>query len=120
MSRSPLRQRLIDHLQSWFDKHDPRGRFMSSRTNGWTSPCPRGGLLGMVRRGQGVRIAAGVGPHVLHRRACAGGVPQALCLCPAGLELRQEVDHLTARQFELLLAQPIEIPVVCVQPAVDR
>ena len=80
---------------------------------------------GMVRRGQGVRIAAGLArtyyigvddtrqeasrrarsePPGLSRRL--GG---AVCLVPAGVEPGHDVD-LTQRQFDLLVSEPVEFP----------
>ncbi|HET6422687.1 MAG TPA: molecular chaperone DnaK, partial [Planctomycetaceae bacterium] len=110
-----LRQRLIDQLQTWFRKDDPQWSINVLANERLDLAVARGAAYyGMVRRGQGVRIAAGlartyyIGVHGSPGTAVPGTL-QALCLCPAGLEPGQEVD-LTARQFELLLAQPIEFP----------
>lgn len=110
-----LRQRLIDQLQAWFRKDDPQWSINVLANERLDLAVARGAAYyGMVRRGQGVRIAAGlartyyIGVHGTPGTAVAGTL-SALCLCPAGLEPGQEVD-LTARQFELLLAQPIEFP----------
>ncbi len=105
-----LRQRLIDQLQTWFRKDDPQWAIHVLANERLDLAVARGAAYyGMVRRGQGVRIAAGLARTYYIGVHGENGTPQALCLCPAGLEPGQEVD-LTARQFELLLAQPIEFP----------
>ena len=75
---------------------------------------------GMVRRGQGVRIAAGLARTLLHRRrgrarrARRAGddrrlAGRAVCLVPAGVEPGHDVD-LTQRRFDLLVSEPVEFP----------
>jgi hypothetical protein len=62
---------------------------------------------GMVRRGQGVKIAASLA------RTYYIGVesqpPQAICLLPGSAEAGQEVK-LPDRQFDLLVSEPAEFP----------
>jgi hypothetical protein len=62
---------------------------------------------GMVRRGKGVRIAAGLA------RTYYIGVesqpPAAVCLVPAGVEPGHDID-LASRSFDLLVSQPVEFP----------
>jgi molecular chaperone DnaK (HSP70) len=104
-----LRDRLLEVLTSWF-----RG----PGHEGWTPlvldndrldlAVARGAAYyGMVRRGQGVRIAAGLA------RTYYIGVesqpPSAVCLVPAGVEPGHDVD-LTERRFELLISEPVEFP----------
>ncbi len=80
---------------------------------------------GMVRRGQGVRIAAGLartyyigvetaavkGDSPIFADTKIGTVPspQAICLLPAGIEPGHDVE-LTQRRFDLLVSEPAEFP----------
>ncbi len=122
-----LRQRLLDVLQDWF----------ANGAGGWSPvvldnerldlAVARGAAYyGMVRRGQGVRIAAGLArsyyigveskaeesqppaeesePPGLSRRM--GG---SVCLAPAGIEPGHDID-LTQRRFDLLVSEPVEFP----------
>lgn len=109
-----IRQRIIDQLHAWFRREDPQWSITVLDNERLDLAVARGAAYyGMVRRGQGVRIAAGlartyyVGVEGGPGTAVPG--PQALCLCPAGLEPGDEVD-LTQRAFELRLSEPIELP----------
>ncbi len=68
---------------------------------------------GMVRRGQGVRIAAGLARtyYVGVEKAIGtdAGHPTAICLIPAGVEPGQEIA-LTTHRFQLRLGEPVEFP----------
>ncbi len=64
---------------------------------------------GMVRRGVGVRIAAGLARTYYIGAETAGAEPTAVCLLPAEIEAGQEVD-LADRTFELLIRHPVEFP----------
>ena len=101
-----VRERLIDALRDWFGQ------------GGWEPQILRNDRLdlavahgaayyGMVRRGEGVRIAAGLA------RTYYIGVdsdpPAAICLVPAGVEPGHDVD-LTERTFDLLISEPVEFP----------
>jgi len=133
-----LRDRLLDVLRSWFrHPYSPRGR----GGEGWEPllldndrldlAVARGAAYyGMVRRGQGVRIAAGlartyyIGVEGAPPAATLGGSelppplpsplaphpsPLALCLVPAGVEPGHDVS-LTQRRFDLLISEPEEFP----------
>jgi len=108
-----LRQRLLNVLRSWFD-----GTGGGENAPAWTPlvldnerldlAVARGAAYyGMVRRGEGVRIAAGLA------RTYYVGVqseePSAVCLVPANVEPGHDVD-LTQRQFDLLVSEPVEFP----------
>jgi len=109
-----LRARLLEVLCSWFRA--------APQQSDWTPlvlendrldlAVARGAAYyGMVLRGEGVRIAAGL-PRTYYvgvdsiEHAEQGS---ALCLLPAGLEPGQSVD-LASRTFELTLATPVEFP----------
>jgi len=104
-----LRERLADVLCRWFQ---PEGggpwRPIVLDNERLDLAVARGaGYYGMVRRGKGVRIAAGLA------RTYYIGVesepPEAVCLVPAGTEPGHDVD-LTARRFDLTVAEPVEFP----------
>jgi molecular chaperone DnaK (HSP70) len=103
-----LRDRLLDVLASWFQEDSP----------GWTpqvldnerldlAVAHGAAYYGMVRRGQGVRIAAGLART--YYVGIEGDEPLAVCLAPAGIEPGQDV-RLSERRFHLLIGQPIEFP----------
>jgi len=62
---------------------------------------------GMVRRGEGVRIAAGLART--YYIGVEGDRPGALCLVPAAAEPGQDID-LPDRKFDLLVSEPVEFP----------
>lgn len=104
-----LRQRLIDQLHAWFRRDDPHWSITVLENERLDLAVARGAAYyGMVRRGRGVRIAAGL-PRTYYIGVEQDSLPQALCLCPAGLEPGQHID-LTERQFLLRIGQPIEFP----------
>lgn len=109
-----LRKRLVDVLASWFAS-DEAGR-------DWTPivldndrldlAVARGAAyFGLVRRGEGVRIAAGLARTYYIGVGAAGETetPTAVCLVPAGTEAGQDID-LTQRRFDLLVSEPVEFP----------
>lgn len=105
-----LRQRLIEQLQTWFRKDDPQWAIHVLENERLDLAVARGAAYyGMVRRGEGVRIAAGLARTYYIGIEGIEATRHALCVCPAGLEPGQEVD-LSMRKFKLLLAQPIEFP----------
>jgi hypothetical protein len=104
-----IRQRIIDQLHLWFRGPSDNWSITVLDNERLDLAVARGAAYyGMVRRGQGVRIAAGLARTYYLGVEDRDG-PRALCLCPAGLEPGQEVD-LTQRQFRLLVGQPIEFP----------
>ncbi|MDW8037194.1 MAG: Hsp70 family protein [Thermoguttaceae bacterium] len=68
---------------------------------------------GLVRRGQGVRIAAGLARtyYVGVEKTNGPGTvqPTAICLIPAGVEPGQQIS-LTSHRFHLRLGEPVEFP----------
>ena len=123
-----LRQRLIQSLQNWFRNDDnPSWSPIVLENERLDLAVARGAAYyGMVRRGEGVRIAAGLArtyyigvDHsalpstdavpTISAGSETGSVHSALCLLPAGIEPGHEVD-LSRHQFQLLVSQPIEFP----------
>lgn len=103
-----LRDRLLSVLASWFQDREPGWSPRVLQNERLDLAVAHGAAYyGMVRRGEGVRIAAGLA------RTYYVGVesdpPVAVCLAPAGVEPGQEV-RLPERKFHLLIGQPIEFP----------
>ncbi|MFW5775107.1 MAG: molecular chaperone DnaK, partial [Chitinivibrionales bacterium] len=63
---------------------------------------------GLVRRGIGVRIDAGLARSYYIGVATKKQEPQAICLAPAGLKEEQTVQM--EQSFKLLIRQPVEFP----------
>ena len=112
-----LRKRTIGAIESWFRKSDPNWTLNVLANERLDIAVARGAAYyGMVRRGEGVRIAAGLARTYYVGVDTAANADQAapssisaMCLLPAGIEPGQEVD-LEQHQFELLVSQPIELP----------
>lgn len=109
-----LRARLLDVLCSWFRREEGAADWspILLENERLDLAVARGAAYyGMVLRGEGVRIAAGL-PRTYYVGIEANETADtaaALCLLPAGLEPGQSVD-LTSRTFELALATPVEFP----------
>jgi hypothetical protein len=121
-----LKERLLKVITSWFNEEEtgtfsPRVHAGSASVSDqpWQPilldndrldlAVARGAAYyGMVRRGQGVRIAAG-----LARTYYIGveGEKQgtAVCLVPAKAEPGQDIE-MTQRKFNLLVSEPVELP----------
>lgn len=128
---SPLLQRrLIQSIENWYRGDDPVWSPIVLENERLDLAVARGAAYyGMVRRGEGVRIAAGLARTYYIGVDAAGssadlsnqesgiattenqqtGPLAAMCLLPAGIEPGQEID-LTQNQFQLLVSQPIEFP----------
>ena len=122
-----LRQRMIDALRQMFGGGWEPIVLDNDRLD--LAVARGAAYYGMVRRGLGVRIAAGLartyyvgveGGAARREEGGKGGrgegetpesslLPSALCLVPAGVEPGQDVD-LTARRFDLLISEPAEFP----------
>jgi molecular chaperone DnaK (HSP70) len=109
MFESPLLQeRLLEVLRSWFRATDPEWSPTVLDNERLDLAVARGAAYyGMVRRGQGVRIAAGLART--YYIGVASEPPAAVCLVPAGVEAGHDID-LTQREFQLLVSQPVEFP----------
>ncbi len=116
-----LRDRLLDVLGGWFTPPS------TAREDGWAPlvlenerldlAVARGAAYyGMVRRGKGVRIAAGlartyyIGVDSGASETDGGPTrPSAVCLVPAGVEPGHDVE-MTERAFRLRISEPVEFP----------
>ncbi|MCX7393618.1 MAG: Hsp70 family protein [Planctomycetales bacterium] len=124
---SPLLQRrVVESLERWFRTNtDPHWTPIVLENERLDLAVARGAAYyGMVRRGEGVRIAAGLartyyigvedemrdGESTLPSQDSDQKVSlRALCLLPAGIEPGHEID-LSSRHFQLRVSQPIEFP----------
>jgi molecular chaperone DnaK (HSP70) len=105
-----LRERMIDVIRSWFKAGGSDWRPQILENDRRDLAVARGAAYyGMVRRGLGVRIAAGLARSYFIGATTAEGAASAVCILPAGIEEGQSVE-LTDREFHLLIRQPVEFP----------
>ncbi len=98
-----LRQRLIESLSRWFG-----GEPTVLDNDRLDLAVARGAAYyGMVRRGQGVKIAASLART--YYIGIESQTPQAICLVPGNAEPGQDIK-LPDRQFDLLVSEPAEFP----------
>lgn len=105
-----LQQRILEVLKSWFrtDAEHKHWEPVVLDNDRLDLAVARGAAYyGMVRRGQGVRIAAGLART--YYIGVESAPASAVCLVPAGVEPGQDVD-LTQRAFKLRLSEPVEFP----------
>jgi len=105
-----LRARLLEVLAGWFSPSgaEPPWAPIVLDNDRLDLAVARGAAYyGMVRRGRGERISAGLA------RSYFIGVesrpPSAVCLIPAGVEPGEEI-HLAQRPMDLIVSQPVEFP----------
>jgi len=108
-----IQTRIIESLQRWYQQGDPHWQPQVLENKRHDLAVARGAAYyGMVRRGTGVRIAAGlprtyyIGIGTSSPGAEENDV-QALCLMPAGAEPGTEI-HLTEHTFHLTISTPVE------------
>jgi molecular chaperone DnaK (HSP70) len=112
-----LQQRLLDVVGSWFPtSNGANWRPQVLANDRLDLAVARGAAYyGLVRRGQGVKIAAGlartyyVGVEAASEPATENAAPVAVCLLPAGIEEGQSRD-LADRSFQLRIREPVEFP----------
>ncbi len=103
-----IRQRLLEVLGSWFCDDDPDWAPTVLDNPRLDLAVAQGAAYyGTVRRGRGVRIAAGLARS--YYIGVDGDVPSAFCLVPGNAEAGQEID-LVQHPFQLLVHQPVEFP----------
>ncbi len=105
-----LRERMLDVIRTWFLGDDSNWRPQILENERRDLAVARGAAYyGMVRRGLGVRIAAGLARSYFIGATTAAGAASAVCILPAGIEEGQSVE-LADREFHLLIRQPVEFP----------
>lgn len=109
LASSAIRQRIIEVIKKWFSTEEKPWEPVLFENNHPELAVSRGAsYFGMVRRGLGVRITAGLA-RSYYIGVQSGEETRALCLAPAGLQEGQNVD-LSNRTFDLLIRQPVEFP----------
>ncbi len=120
-----IRRRLLDVISTWFpgekdpdkaeDNTEPSGegeswRPMELENDRLDLAVARGAAYyGMVRRGEGVRISAGLARTYYVGVEGEDGKTVCLCLVPGRAEPGQDIE-LPEREFELLVSEPVEFP----------
>ena len=104
-----LRDRLLTVLASWFrDEQHPQWSPTLLANDRLDLAVARGAAYyGMVRRGDGVRIAASLARS--YYVSVASEKPVAVCLVPGNAEPGQTFE-LTEQTFQLAISQPVEFP----------
>ncbi len=106
-----LRDRLIFCIEEWFRGLDPTWSPTVLRNDRLDLAVAQGAAyFGMVRRGLGVRIAAGLARTYYIGVERSDGTPAALCLVGAGTEPSAEtfpIEH----AFEVRTSEPVEFPI---------
>ncbi len=104
-----LRQRVIECLEHWFrTPDDPNWSPQVLEEARLDLAVSQGAAYyGMVRRGAGVRIAAGLART--YYLGVDSDPPQAMCLLPAGSEPGEDVT-LDQHPLRLTVSQPVEFP----------
>jgi len=120
-----IRQRMLDVIADWFpaapeDGADEPVGESDTTTTTWRPielhndrldlAVARGAAYyGMVRRGDGVKIAAGLARTYYVGVEGEDGQTVCLCLVPGRAEPGEDIE-LTDREFQLLVSQPVEFP----------
>ncbi len=103
-----LRARLLAVLTSWFSTADePWMPLVLDNPRLDLAVAHGAAYYGMVRRGEGVRIAATLARS--YYIAVAGDTPRAVCLAPGNAAAGQDYE-IHDRSFSLTLAEPVEFP----------
>ena len=108
-SCAAIGQRLLDVTSGWFGG-DGDWELRLLENDRLDLAVARGAAYyGLVRRGEGVRIASGLALTYYVGIEARGKEPSAVCLIPAGQEEGEpiELEH----DFELRIRQPVEFPV---------
>jgi molecular chaperone DnaK (HSP70) len=108
-SSPAIRGRILDVLRKWFSSAQGSWEPVVIKNEKPELAVSRGAAyFGVVRRGAGVRIVAGLARTYYIGVESPEGL-QALCLAPAGLQEGQSVD-LSGRVFNLRIRQPVAFP----------
>ncbi len=107
-----LRQRLIESLEQWFQPQQPGWTPTVLRNDRLDLAVARGAAyFGMVRRGVGVRIVAGLARTYYVGIEQQDGTRAALCLVAAGTESTAAPIRID-RTFQVRTSEPVEFPIL--------
>lgn len=107
-----LRDQLIAVLESWFRPLDNRWSPNILRNDRLDLAVARGAAyFGMVRRGVGIQIVAGLARTYYVGIEQADGQPAALCLVAAGTESSSK-PVVIDRTFKVRTSEPVEFPIL--------
>jgi molecular chaperone DnaK (HSP70) len=102
-----LQQRIVDTVTGWFSTATQPWQPVVLENDRLELAVARGAAYyGMVRRGEGVRIAASLART--YYIGFESEPPSAICLLPGNAEPGQEV--VLDRTFQLLVSEPVEFP----------
>ena len=105
-----LRERLLANLTDWFNDDEPDWSPLVLDNERLDLAVARGAAyFGMVRRGVGVKIVAGLA-RSYYIGVEQDGEPAALCLIAAGAEPSAETKPIE-QQFEVLTGEPVQFPI---------
>lgn len=105
-----LRERLLAALSDWFGGAETYQPTLLDNDALYLAVARGAAYYGLVRRGHGVRVAAGLARTYYVGVETADGSPVAICLVPAGTEAGQTIE-LSDPGFELRVCEPIELPI---------
>jgi len=104
---SKMQKRLLDVLADWFGREP----LLLDNERLDLAVARGAAYYGMVRRGLGEKISAGLArTYYIGVASETDEIPMALCLLPAGTEVDHEV-RLLDRIFELRVGEPIRFPI---------
>jgi len=107
-----LRSRLIESLENWFRAGDSKWSPVVLRNDRLDLAVARGAAyFGMVRRGVGIRIVAGLARTFYIGIEQADGQRAALCLVAAGTEA-SSTPVVIDRTFQVRTSEPVEFPIL--------
>ena len=102
-----IRERVLDVLRLWFAGDDPQWRPLELDHGRLDLAVAQGAAYyGLVRRGEGVRIDAGLART--YYVGVGGEPPAAVCLAPAGIPAGRELR--LQQRFQLLINRPVVFP----------
>ena len=102
-----IRQRIVAMLKHWFGDSASYAPMVLDNERLDLAVARGAAYYGMVRRGEGVKIAAGLART--YYIGFESTPPAAMCLVPGSAEPGQTFD-LAAQTFDLLVSQPVEFP----------
>jgi len=108
MESASIRQQLVTCIEQWFSTSgEPWTPQVLDNEQLYLAVAQGAAYYGMVRRGEGVRIAASLARS--YYIGVQSDPPQAVCVAPGNAEPGQE-NRLDNREFQLQVSQPVEFP----------